>query len=67
MWSSFGANHTSGKIKLTPPADFHTTVLLVSSLKFSQCTEGQWWFYGDVKDLNGGFWHWQLASYQGRQ
>ena len=29
-------NHTSGKIKLTPLADCHTTVLLVLSLKFSQ-------------------------------
>jgi len=29
-------NRTSGKIKLTPSAYSHTTVLLVSSLNFSQ-------------------------------
>ena len=28
-------NHKSGKIKLTPPENSHTTVLLVSSLNFS--------------------------------
>jgi len=28
-------NCTSGKIKLTPPAYSHTTVLLISSLNFS--------------------------------
>jgi len=39
-------NHTSGKIKLTPPANSHTTVLLVSSLNFglltrADCSRGE--------------------------
>ena len=33
-------NHTSGKIKLTPPAYNHSTVLLVSSLNFGLLTRG---------------------------
>ena len=33
-------NHTSGKIKLTPPAYSHTTVLLISSLNFGLLTRG---------------------------
>ena len=50
------------KIKLILPADCHTTVLLVSSLHFSQPTQGQGWFLGDVKRSNGGFWHWQVSG-----
>ena len=39
-------NRTSGKIKLTPPAYNHTTVLLVSSLNFdllaeADCSRGE--------------------------
>ena len=30
----------SGKIKLTPPADWNTTVLLVSSRNFTQTAQG---------------------------
>ena len=68
MWRDIGKtepNRTSGKIKLTPPADCHTTVLLISSLNFSQATWGwfqQGWFYSDVKGSNAGFWHWQVSG-----
>ena len=34
-WETVPINRTSGKIKLTPPAYSHTTVLLISSLNFS--------------------------------
>jgi len=34
------SNRTSGKIKLTPPAYSHTTVLLVLSLNFGLLTQG---------------------------
>ena len=33
-------NHSSGKIRLTPPAYSHTTILLVSSLNFGLLTRG---------------------------
>ena len=56
-------NHTSVKIKLTPPAYSHTTLLLVSSLNFSLPTLGwllQEWIHDDVKGLNGGLRHWRV-------
>ena len=48
-------NRSKGKIKLTPPAYSHTTVLLVSSLNFSLPTQGwlwQGWIHSDLKGLN---------------
>ena len=33
-------NHTSGKIKLAPPADCYTILLLVSSQNLGQTTQG---------------------------
>ena len=35
-------NHTSGKIKLTPPVDSYTIVLVVLTLSTTQTTRG--WF-----------------------
>ena len=58
-------NCTSGKIKLTPSAYSHTTVLLVSRLNFNLLTRGrlwQGWLHGDLKGSNGGFRHWQVSG-----
>ena len=46
-------NRTSDKIKLTPPAYSHTTVLLVSSLTLVYLLNAKG--DGDVKGSNGGF------------
>ena len=35
-----GPDRTSGKIKLTPPVDSHTIILLVLTLSTTQTTQG---------------------------
>ena len=52
-------NRTSGKIKLTPPVDSHTIVLLVVMFSTTQTTRGwfqQTSFLGGVEILNGSIW-----------
>ena len=52
-------NRTSGKIKLTPPVDSYTIVLLVLSLSATQTTQGwfqQTSFLGGVESSNDSFW-----------
>ena len=52
-------NRTSGKIKLTPPVDSYTIVLLVLTLSTAQPTRGwfqQTYFLSGVQNLNGGCW-----------
>ena len=52
-------NRTSGKIKLTPPVDSYTIVLVVLTLSTTQTTRGwfqQTSFLGGVQSSNGSFW-----------
>ena len=51
-------NRTSGKIKLTPPVDSYTVVLVVLTLSTTQTTRGwfqQMSFLGDVWSSNSRF------------
>ena len=48
-------NHTSGKIKLTPPVDNYTIIVLVQTLNYSKLILRDI-FLGDEASTNGSFW-----------